>query len=544
MIWGGHHHGNPLEIAPVDMSSLLPLASALAPALLMLLAMLLPQVPGARVVTLWKQFSLLSGAALLSALVALALQWALPAPSTKAVSPLPWLAAGALSAWMALLVQFLGTVIGVFSSRYLQGEPGQQRYLVAFAGVMAAVHLLLLANHWLVLIAAWAAVGVALQHLLCFYNDRPFALLAAHKKRLADRLADVFLLAAAALAWSEVGSGYLSDLWQHVAQGGASIILQLSAVCLVLAVILRTALLPVHGWLIQVMEAPTPVSALLHAGVVNLGGFVLIRFAPLLEAAPPARWLLIVFGLATAVLAGLVMLTRISIKVRLAWSTVAQMGFMVLECGLGLYTLAALHLLGHSLYKAHAFLSASTVVQQSRLQMMRGGSTFSAASLLFAPPLAVAVVALVQVLVTGPLWPWWWSGVLALAWAPLLWLPPVRETGVRMLAWRAAAGVGMVASLTLLLGLAHVLPLGLVDNPAHFAGITALIGMGVLYLALLSIQWRAHFLVDWRRWSYAGYYVDEFYTRLALRIWPTPWAPAAATRATHPIGGLPVEPSK
>ncbi|WP_264836966.1 proton-conducting transporter transmembrane domain-containing protein, partial [Klebsiella oxytoca] len=130
------------------------------------------------------------------------------------------------------------------------------------------------------------------------------------------------------------------------------------------------AVLPVHGWLIQVMEAPTPVSALLHAGVVNLGGFVLIRFAPLLEQAGIARALLLVFGLGTAVLAGMVMLTRISIKVRLAWSTVAQMGFMLLECGLGLYTLAALHLVGHSLYKAHVFLSASTVVRQTRLQSL------------------------------------------------------------------------------------------------------------------------------------------------------------------------------
>ncbi len=257
--------------------------------------------------------------------------------------------------------------------------------------MLAAVHLLLLADHWLVLIAAWAAVGLALQHLLCFYTDRPFALLAAHKKRLADRLADVLLIAAAALAWTDVGSGSLSDLWRHLRAGEASFALQTSAVFLVLAVVLRTALLPVHGWLIQVMEAPTPVSALLHAGVINLGGFVLIRFAPLLEAAPVARWLLVSIGLATALLAGLVMLTRISIKVRLAWSTVAQMGFMVMECGLGLYTLALLHLIGHSLYKAHAFLSASTAVEAARLRMMRSAVAPSVASLALAPVLSAGL---------------------------------------------------------------------------------------------------------------------------------------------------------
>ena len=131
-------------------------------------------------------------AALLTVLLQLLRQWhGLPAPVVEGL----WLSP--LSAWVALLVQFLGTVIGVFSSRYLHGEPGQGRYMARLAGVLAGVHLLLLADHWLVLIAAWAAVGLALQHLLCFYTDRPFALLAAHKKRVADRLADLLLLAAA-----------------------------------------------------------------------------------------------------------------------------------------------------------------------------------------------------------------------------------------------------------------------------------------------------------------------------------------------------------
>ncbi|WP_043112890.1 NADH-quinone oxidoreductase subunit L, partial [Pseudacidovorax intermedius] len=268
-----------------------------------------------------------------------------------------------------------------------------------------------------------AAVGAALQRLLCFYPDGPFALLAAHKKRIADRVADGLLLLAAGLAWREVGSGSLSALWTHVAQQGLSTPLQWAAVALVLAVVLRTALLPVHGWLIQVMEAPTPVSALLHAGVVNLGGFVLIRFAPLLDAAAPARWLLLAFGMATAVLAGLVMLTRISIKVRLAWSTVAQMGFMLLECAVGLYTLAALHLIGHSLYKAHAFLSASGVVRDTRRQALHAPVTPTSLSLLMAPVLGIGTVLVVLAAVGGPAWPLWWSALLGLAWAPMLWLP-------------------------------------------------------------------------------------------------------------------------
>ena len=271
----------------MDSSSFLFWALALAPAALMSASAGLACIRNVHTSTAWKVFRYLSALALLFALLNLVLLWAMPAqdPGAASAAAPKWLAVSLLGAWVAALVQLLGTVIGTFSSRYLQGEPGQTRYVGAFSAVLTAVHLLLLANHWVILVAAWAAVGLVLQRLLCFYPNRPFALLAAHKKRIADRLADLLLIAAAALVWRDLGSLYLSDLWLHLAQGSVSLSLQLSAVCLTLAVILRSAQLPVHGWLIQVMEAPTPVSALLHAGVVNLGGFILIRFAPLLEAA-------------------------------------------------------------------------------------------------------------------------------------------------------------------------------------------------------------------------------------------------------------------
>ncbi|MCV2422996.1 NADH-quinone oxidoreductase subunit L [Paucibacter sp. DJ2R-2] len=508
-------------------------AGALAPLLLMLLAALLPRLSGLPDAGLWRVFHGLSVTALFGSGLALAL-----GPQVLPLALLPWVQASPLALGLALLVQLLGTVIAGFSARYLEGEAGQRRYVAALAAVLAGVHLLLLADHWLVLIAAWALVGMALQPLLCFYPERPFARLAAHKKRIADRLADALLIVAAALAWTEVGSGSLSALWAHLEGEGMSGALQISAVSLVLAVILRTALLPVHGWLIQVMEAPTPVSALLHAGVVNLGGFVLIRFAPLLEQAATARVLLLVFGLGTAVLAGMVMLTRISIKVRLAWSTVAQMGFMLLECGLGLYTLAALHLVGHSLYKAHAFLSASSVLRQTRLQALHGLRSPSAPSLLLAPALALGVVlltqALAQALSGGAAWPIWWSAVLGLAWAPLLWLPSL-QAGFRALAQQALSGVLMVAGLSGVALLAHALPLGITDRPHDTLGWIALAGMLTLYLGLALLQLRPQALRSWRRWSYAGFYVDEAYTRLALQLWPSAWAPEHAKPAVFPL---------
>ena len=350
-------------------------------------------------------------------------------------------------------------------------------------------------------------------------------------------MADALLIGAAALAWHEVGSGSLSALWAHVGREGLSLGLQLSALGVVLAVVLRTALLPVHGWLIQVMEAPTPVSALLHAGVVNLGGFVLIRFAPLLEQAMPARSVLLAFGLVTAVLAGMVMLTRISIKVRLAWSTVAQMGFLLLECALGLYTLAALHLIGHSLYKAHAFLSASGVVRDTRLQALHTGAPASALSLALAPVLTVGLVLGALQLSGQTPWPWWWSAVLGLAWAPLLWLPATAAPWAQraaQLAWGLLATLGLTGAAWL----AHALPLGLQDAPHATLGLIALAGMAALYLGLALLQRAPMALANWRRWSYAGFYVDEAYTRLTLRLWPTRWTPEprpAAKAFGHPV---------
>jgi len=126
---------------------------------------------------------------------------------------------------------------------------------------------------------------------------------------------------------------------------------------------LKSAQFPSHGWLTEVMETPTPVSALLHAGVINAGGFLLIRLADVMLLAPGVLAVLVIIGGFTALFAGLVMLTQPAVKTSLAWSTVAQMGFMILECGLGLFPLALLHIVAHSLYKAHSFLASGSAVE-------------------------------------------------------------------------------------------------------------------------------------------------------------------------------------
>jgi NAD(P)H-quinone oxidoreductase subunit 5 len=530
------HFDSRLLPPAMDTAQLLSALAAILPIAAMLLAALVAARADAAPAGLWRHVHRLSAFGLLATIASAALHGLVWGHGDSRSLLAPWLQVSLIGSLVAVLVQLLGVVLGHFSARYLQGEPRQGRYMGALACVLAAVQLLLLADHWLSLIAAWAAVGLALERLLCFYADRPFALLAAHKKRLADRAADALLLGAAALSWSTVGSGSFSDLFAHLASHGATPALQWAAVLLAAAVVLRTALLPVHGWLLQVMEAPTPVSALLHAGVVNLGGYVLIRLWPLLEQAPVARWLLVALGAATAVLAGLVMLTRVSIKLRLAWSTVAQMGFMVMECGLGLTTLALLHLIGHSLYKSHAFLMASDAVRQARLQDLRGRASPSAASLLLAPWLSVPLVVLLASAGGAAAWPWWWSVVLGLAWAPLLWranamhLPDSPGPHPAM-AVHVLRGLLLAAGLTLAARLAHSLPWGLVDAPATAPGLVALACMVLLYGLQAALLLRPAALPALRRWSYAGFYLDEVFTRLALRCGPSRWAPAAAPAA-------------
>lgn len=261
-----------------------------------------------------------------------------------------------------------------YSRQALSEEPNVKHYWRWVYAVLAAVVLVLVSNHVLLLWASWVAISLALHRLLLFYPERPRARLAAHKKFITARVAEIFLLTAFLLLGSHVGSFYLSDILVSLntgvhseLAGGQSVPLevQVAAVLIACVAILKCAQLPFHGWLIQVVEAPTPVSALLHAGVVNLGGFLLLITAPIVLAVPAAKWLVLVVAGLTAVLSALIMITRVSIKVRLAWSTSAQMGMMLVEIALGLYELAVVHLLAHSIYKAYAFLSAGSTVQQN-----------------------------------------------------------------------------------------------------------------------------------------------------------------------------------
>jgi NAD(P)H-quinone oxidoreductase subunit 5 len=251
----------------------------------------------------------------------------------------------ALSAMMFCLVAFIGLIVVIFSHHYLDGEPGQLYFVRRLCLTLAAVLIVIIAGNVALFAAAWIATALGLHRLLVFYPERQAALLAARKKFVALDYADLF---------AALGAGHLPFTPE----------LHAAALLLVATALLASAQLPLHGWIIEVMETPTPVSALLHAGIVNAGGFLILRYSGIVALSVPALDTLAVVGGLTALFGSVVLLPQTSIKVSLAYSTIAQMGFMMLECGLGAFSAALLHILAHSLYKA--FLSSGSVIDIAR----------------------------------------------------------------------------------------------------------------------------------------------------------------------------------
>ena len=269
----------------------------------------------------------------------------------------------AVSVVMLLLVAFIGWVVVRYSATYLDGDARQGAFTGWLCLTLASVLLLVTAGNLFQLVLAWIATSLFLHRLLLFYPDRVAARRAARKEFVTARLGDVALVGAAGLLAAAYGTTDIATILAaaHAGLGGGLAVG--AAGLLALAAVIKSAQFPTHGWLTEVMETPTPVSALLHAGVINAGGFLLIRFADVLLLAPGVLATLVIIGGFTALFGGLVMLTQPAVKTSLAWSTVAQMGFMIFECGLALFPLALLHIVAHSLYKAHSFLASGGAVE-------------------------------------------------------------------------------------------------------------------------------------------------------------------------------------
>lgn len=273
----------------------------------------------------------------------------------------------ALSLLMLSMISILGAVIIHFSLNYLDGDSRQGIFLGRLAATLACVQLLVLSGNLGLVFISWVMTSVALHRLLLFYPERVRARVAAKKKYVLARLGDISLFLAISFLYLEFGTGNLEKIFSLIQQaelvGTSSTSLELSALFLALAAILKSAQFPTHGWLVEVMETPTPVSALLHAGLLNAGPFLIIRMSYLMEAASWAPLILMTVGGFTALFASIVYLTQPSVKTALGYSSIGHMGFSLMVSGLGVYSAAMLHLVAHSFYKAHSFLSSGSAIE-------------------------------------------------------------------------------------------------------------------------------------------------------------------------------------
>lgn len=476
--------------------------------------------------------------ALASALVMAGVVAAIGPVMTGGRGPALWF--DTLTAVMFTLVSFVGTVVIVYSRNYLAGDPGHGRFLRWLCLTLAAVLILIISGNLVQFGLAWMATSLALNRLLLFYPDRPAAVLAARKKFIASRIGDLCIAVAIGLFWRIFGGVDYATLFAGMramasAGGATPMAVQVAAMLLVIAALLKSAQFPLHGWLLEVMETPTPVSALLHAGIINAGGFLLLRFADVLALATPALDTLVVVGGFTALFGSLVMLTQSAVKVSLAWSTIAQMGFMMLQCGLGAWSAALLHIVAHSLYKAHAFLSSGSVVDIARASWSPspGGAPHPARlGIAVGLVLALALVTASLFGVTIERQP----GVLALGTITLLGLTHLVAQAIDerpnlfvIARTLALAGLVAVGYFGLQAGAAAMLASTLPADAATRGSFTSLAviivvlgfaAMTVLQSTLLGVAARGrgraiHVHVA------NGFYVNTYANRLVLRLWPT-----------------------
>lgn len=273
-----------------------------------------------------------------------------------------------LCAVMLVLVTGVSAIVHAFSMRYLDSDPAYARFFGWLSFVTSGVLFVVASNNLALLALAWVSVSLGLFGLQTHFADRPTALAAARAMRIAHLIGDGALVLGCVVLGAQtheirIDLAFAQAL--HEAPSFISIVVGLVAI----AAFSKSSQIPFHRWLPDTMEAPTPVSALMHAGIVNAGGFLLARFSPLLGHAPVATSLIFLVGAATALWGVGCMLVRSDVKRGLAFSTQGQMGYMIAQCGLGAFPAAILHLFAHGVFKATLFLGSGYAVHAEKREL-------------------------------------------------------------------------------------------------------------------------------------------------------------------------------
>lgn len=271
----------------------------------------------------------------------------------------------ALSLMMTLIITGVGFLIHVYSIGYMEHDHAPARYFACMNFFVLAMLLLVLADNLLLLFVGWEGVGLASYLLIGYWYEKTSAARAAYKAFVVNRIGDFGFLLGILILLTIFGTGNIATLNeqapQHFAQG-APLVTALTLL-LFLGACGKSAQLPLHVWLPDAMEGPTPVSALIHAAtMVTAGVYLIVRLHPIFDLAPDTLMVVGTVGGVTSLYASFCALGQTDLKRVLAYSTVSQLGLMFLACGVGAYYAAMFHLMAHAFVKALLFLSAGNVV--------------------------------------------------------------------------------------------------------------------------------------------------------------------------------------
>jgi NADH-quinone oxidoreductase subunit L len=269
-----------------------------------------------------------------------------------------------LSISFVLLITFVGTLIHIYSLGYMSHDENKRKFFAYLNLFVAAMLLLVLADNYLLLYVGWEGVGLASYLLIGFWQHKPTAAVAAKKAFVANRVGDFGLSLAIMTMFIVFGSVSFSDVNQGISGAPAWVSLTLGLL-LLLAACGKSAQFPLQSWLLDAMEGPTPVSALIHAAtMVTAGVYLIVRSASIFNASEIAQTAVVIIGAISLLMGAIIGAAKDDIKKSLAGSTMSQIGYMVLAAGLGPigYVFAILHLITHGFFKAVMFLGAGSVM--------------------------------------------------------------------------------------------------------------------------------------------------------------------------------------
>ncbi len=280
---------------------------------------------------------------------------------------------------MIAVVGFIGLTVASFASRYMKGDRQYRSFFVLLASLVASIAVMAAADHLLLLLAAWGAANALLVRMMIHKSSWRAAKASGFLAGRTFFLGFIAIAGALGLLYAATGETSIAAIIHHPT---ASPLVLPALLLLLVGAMTQSALWPFHRWLTSSLNSPTPVSAIMHAGLVNGGGFLLARFAPLYLDRPALLTVVFALGLVTALAGTLFKLMQNDVKRMLACSTMGQMGFMVAQAGLGLFPAAVAHLVCHGLFKAYLFLASGGAAQEKRLDLQYPPSALSFGSAL------------------------------------------------------------------------------------------------------------------------------------------------------------------